>query len=98
MVLKVPSADQLREVAQEIGLHLDDEDVASYLRLLAPNIAEYNRLDEIPDWLPEVKYPRTPGYRPEGEENPHNAWYYKTSIRGAPDGLLKGKKVALKDN
>lgn len=24
--------------------------------------------------------------------------YYKTSIQGADDGILKGKKVAIKDN
>ncbi len=52
----------------------------------------------LPDNLPVVKYPRTPGYRPEGEENKYNLWYYKSEIKGAPEGKLKGKKVALKDN
>src|SRR6185437_415581 len=46
----------------------------------------------------EVRYPRTPGRRPAAAENPHNAWYRKTSIAGAPSGPLKGKRVALKDN
>src|SRR5262249_31680876 len=45
-----------------------------------------------------VKYPRAPGYRPSAEENPFNAWYWKTDIKGAPKGLLAGKKVAIKDN
>src|SRR5262249_25149589 len=48
--------------------------------------------------VPEVKYPRTPGYRPEGAENPHNAWYVKTTVKGAPGGKLTGKTVVLKDN
>ena len=52
----------------------------------------------MPDNLPEVKYPRTPGKRPAPEENKHNAWYYKTTVKGAADGKLKGKTVALKDN
>ncbi len=48
--------------------------------------------------FPAVTYPRTPGYRPEGEENKYNAWYVKTTIKGAPSGKLAGKTVALKDN
>jgi amidase len=45
-----------------------------------------------------VKYPRTRGHRPEGEDNKHNAWYYKSEVKGAPTGKLAGKHVALKDN
>ena len=45
-----------------------------------------------------MRYPRTPGYRPTGEENSHNAWYVKTTVQGAPSGKLTGKTVALKDN
>ena len=36
--------------------------------------ATYQRLSEIPDPKLPVKYPRTPGYRPVGEDNPLNAW------------------------
>ena len=35
----------------------------------------YQRLYELPDPKLEVKYPRTPGYRPSAEENPYNAWW-----------------------
>ncbi len=52
----------------------------------------------MPDYLPPVKYPRTPGYFPDPSENTRNAWYVKTSIKGASSGPLKGKKVAVKDN
>ncbi len=98
MPVRVPTPDQLRAAAQKIGLSLTDSDVESFIGLLAPNIASYNIIDALPDNLPPVKYPRTPGYRPEGEENKYNAWYYKTSVNGAPDGKLKGKTVVLKDN
>jgi len=37
-------------------------------------LATYQRLNEIPDPKLPVKYPRTPGYRPSGEDNPCNAW------------------------
>lgn len=98
MPVSLPTPTQLREVAEEVGLSLTDEDVKSFIGLMAPSVAGYNVVDAMPDNLPPVKYPRTPGYRPEGEENKFNAWYYKTSIKGAPDGKLKGKKVAIKDN
>src|SRR4029079_14231193 len=62
------------------------------------NYAAYEAVDAMPDYVPAGKYPRTPGYRPEGEENKYNAWYVKTEIKGASGGKLAGKKIALKDN
>ena len=60
--------------------------------------AFYNVVDAMPDHLPLVKYPRTPGYQPGGEENQYNAWYVKTEVKGAARGKLQGKTVVLKDN
>jgi amidase len=88
----------LQEIAAKMGLSLTDSDVASFLTLMQPNVEAYNVVDRLPDHLPQVKYPRTPGYRPAPEENTHNAWYYKTCIEGASQGKLKGKTVVLKDN
>jgi amidase len=65
---------------------------------MAPSIDAYNALDQLPDNLPQVKYPRTSGYQPPPEENSYNAWYYKTRVEGADRGKLKGKTIALKDN
>jgi amidase len=81
-----------------MGLSLTGADVESFINLMRPNVAAYNVVDSIPDNLPEVKYPRTPGYRPQGEENKHNAWYVKSVVEGASSGKLKGKTVVLKDN
>jgi len=96
--VKVPSLEQLREVAAELGFTFDDADLAAHHRALLPGFDAYNRLDRMPDELPPVGYPRLPGRRPLPEENRHGAWYIKTEIEGAAEGLLKGKKVALKDN
>jgi amidase len=98
MVVQVPTPDQLRAVADEMGLSLTGADVDSFINLMRPSVAAYNVVDSIPDNLPTVKYPRTPGYRPQSEENRHNAWYVKTVVEGAPSGKLKGKTVVLKDN
>ncbi len=97
-MVQYPTPDQILDAADEVGLALTDEDVKSYAGLLKPNIDAYNLVDAMPDYLPLVKYPRTPGYFPTPVENPRNAWYVKTSIKGASSGPLKGKKVAVKDN
>jgi amidase len=96
--VKAPTEEQLRDVATELGMSFTDEDLLTHLAALAPSIAAYNLLDRLPDELPVVKYPRTPGYRPAPAENEHNAWYVKTNVQGAPAGKLSGKKVVLKDN
>jgi len=98
MPVTVPTSDQLKEIANQVGLSLTEADVASFIGLMTPSIAGYNVVDALPDNLPQVKYPRTPGYRPSGEENPQNAWYVKTTVKGASGGKLADKTVVLKDN
>src|SRR5207253_8792187 len=61
-------------------------------------VAAYHAIEAMADPMPPVKYPRTPGYRPEGPENKYNAWYYKSEVQGAASGKLRGKRIALKDN
>ena len=98
MSVALPTPDQLRAVAEQCGLALTDEDVASFRGLMQGSIDAYNAVAAMPDEVPVVKYPRTPGYRPGPEENPRNAWYRKSTVKGAGSGKLKGKVVALKDN
>jgi amidase len=38
------------------------------------NFVAYDLVDQTPDYIPAVKYPRTPGYRPDAKENSLNAW------------------------
>jgi len=98
MAVQLPTPEQIYELADEIGLDLTEADVSSYIELFKGNVAAYNAVDAMPDNLPQVSYPRTPGYRPGPEENPYNAWYIKTEVKGASRGKLKGKTVVLKDN
>ena len=98
MSVRRPNLEQLRSVAEDLGMHMGDEELKSYNALLQGNFAAYDAVDAMPDYLPAVKYPRTPGYRPEGEENKYNAWYVKTTVKGAASGKLAGKTIALKDN
>ncbi|WP_242628349.1 amidase family protein, partial [Klebsiella quasipneumoniae] len=58
----------------------------------------YDLIDALPDEIPAARYPRAAAYRPDGEENPLHAWYYKSEVQGAATGKLAGRTVALKDN
>src|ERR1700761_9652917 len=96
--IKIPTLDQLRDTADSLGFTMSDEDLATHLDCLRPGFSAYNIVDRMPDEVPVVKYPRTPGSRPSAEDNRYGAWYVKTRIEGAPSGKLKGKTVAVKDN
>lgn len=98
MPVRPPTVKQLLEIAGSFGMTLTSEDAASFRGLMAGSIASYDRLDELTEPKLPVKYPRSAGYRPGKEENPWNAWYWKTDIRGSASGVLAGKKVAIKDN
>jgi len=98
MTVKRPTLAQMREIVDDFGMSLNDEAILEFMTLMEGTIAAYDVVDGLPDYLPEVDYPRTPGYRPSPAENPLNAWYVKTEVQGARRGPLAGKTVALKDN
>src|SRR2546427_3043777 len=95
---KLPTPNELKAVGRQLGMSLSDADVAFFLETMGGTVAAYHAIEAMADPMPPVKYPRTPGYRPEGAENKYNAWYYKSEVQGAPAGKLKGKRIALKDN
>ncbi|WP_370050277.1 MULTISPECIES: amidase [Salipiger] len=98
MSVKLPNEEQLAEVAARMGFSLSPADVKSFQGLMQGYVDAYNKVDLMVDPLPEVSYPRSMGVQPPKEENALNAWYVKSTVEGAPEGKLKGKTVALKDN
>jgi amidase len=97
MTVKRPTLNQMREMALRFGMSLNDEELTEFSQIMEPYIQSYDRLDATPDFLPPVRYSRSPGSFPSVSENPLNAWYVKTDVLGAPDGPLRGKRIALKD-
>src|SRR5499427_8867382 len=95
---KLPTPDELKAVGRQMGMSLSDADVAFFLDTMGGTVAAYHAVEAMADPMPPVKYPRTPGYRPQGADNKYNAWYYKSEVKGAPSGKLAGKRIALKDN
>jgi amidase len=99
MPVRPPTVEELRDIAGSLGLRLTDTDLASFQGLMGPLLESYRVVEELGEPAPLApKYPRGPGRRPTPEENPLNAWYWRCEIRGAADGPLAGKTVAVKDN
>lgn len=98
MTVRRPTIQQMRDVAEGLGMTMSDGELGEYLELMEANFEAYDLIDSMPDELPKVKYPRTPGHRPTSADNPLNAWYVKSEIRGAVSGPLEGRTIVLKDN
>lgn len=96
--VKRPTHQQLKKIVESLHMSMSDAEVTEYLEVVDSTLAAYDRLAGMPDYLPEVRYPRTPGRRPSASENPLGAWAVKTEVKGAPYGPLTGKTIVLKDN
>jgi amidase len=96
--VKRPTLEQMKEIVASLHMSMSEREVAEYLDVLEGTFQAYDRVNALPDYLPPVRYPRTPGYRPSAAENKLNAWSIKAEVRGAAYGPLAGKRVVLKDN
>jgi amidase len=96
--VKRPTLEQMKEIVASLHMSMSDREVSEYLEVMEGTLQAYDRIAQLPDNLPPVRYPRTPGYRPGAAENPLNAWAVKSEVRGAAYGPLSGKRVVLKDN
>jgi amidase len=97
-MVKRPTIQQLQEIVGKLHMSMSEREVGEYLDVLEGTMQAYDRIAQLPDYLPEVRYPRTPGTRPSPSENPLGAWAVKSEVRGAPYGPLAGKRIVLKDN
>src|SRR5256714_8558652 len=98
MAVRLPTLDQIDDLGSDFGLVLTAEEIAAFQQAFKGPLVSYGRLDELvaPALAPIA--PRSPGHRPPASENPYGAWYWKTNIHGGAEGLLSGKKIAIKDN
>lgn len=97
--MRSPDIGTLKNILQMYHLTMEEEEIKAYQKLIKENMIEsYEIVDQMIDQDLPVNYKRTLGYRPSKQENPLNAWYWKTEIEHAEHGKLSGKKIALKDN
>jgi amidase len=93
-----PHIEEILALADEFGLEMDVDEAAEYQAVMGGAFRTYQALDRLSEPRPAVAYPRTPGTRPAPEDNPYNAWYWRTDIKGRPDGPLAGERVGVKDS
>ncbi len=98
MALDPPSLESLAEIAARHGFDLDEEQLVTYRDVLANTLGVLETLERLTPAEPPVRYPARGAWRPSREDNPYGAWYWRCSIEGAPEGLLAGKTVAVKDS
>jgi amidase len=96
--VKRPTHEQLKKIVGSLHMSMSDAEVSEYLAVVDSTLNAYDRIAQLPDNLPEVRYPRTPGMKPSARDNPLGAWAVKSEVKGAPYGPLAGKRVVLKDN
>ncbi|KAK3101552.1 hypothetical protein FSP39_004401 [Pinctada imbricata] len=89
--VKSPTVDELRKISDELGFKCSEEEL-----LFAQEHYQgaYQKVFDMVEETPPVKYPRLPGHREKSDP----AWYWRCDIKGAEHGLLKGKTIAIKDN
>nr|XP_034308110.1 amidase-like [Crassostrea gigas] len=88
------SEEDIRSISEEMRLKLTPEETSAIYEWCGETCRSYQRVYELIPPTPLVRYPRTPGYR----EQEDDSWYYRCDIKGAEEGLLAGKTVAIKDN
>lgn len=98
MSIQRPTLAELTATGHELGLRLEPALLEAYADILQAVWQDYDRLEQLPEAHEPTRYPRDSGYAPSPEDNPYNAWYVRTDVRGTAGGKLAGKRVALKDN
>jgi amidase len=97
--IRRPSLETVRRLAEAEHLELDDAAAAELSDNVNTMLALLDRLDDLPQPGAPARYlERDPGRRPTEEEDPHNVFIRRCLVEGAPTGLMRGRRVGLKDN
>ena len=93
-----PTADEIRDAANELNFNMDKNELDTYEGFMGGLTDNVRFVDEINEQIVTPDFPRTNVHRPNDDDNPYNAWFYKCTIKGAERGKLAGKTLAIKDN
>jgi amidase len=97
MPVHPPDPNTLNSVAQRYGLGLSAADVESFGPMVHGLLASWDAVETLYQATAPAM-PERSWTRPEGPDNPFNAWYVTTSITDRDEGPLAGRTVAIKDN
>jgi amidase len=95
-----PSNDDIAAIADRYGLGLGPEDVARFRELITGALTSYDVVERLyqASWARVPEPPARKWQRPTEAANELGAWYVTTDIKGADDGPLVGRRIAVKDN
>lgn len=97
MPVQPPDPAEMARVAERYGLGLDEEDLASFAPVVEGLLGSWNEVELLYAQSAPTP-PERPWHRPDGPDNPYNAWYVTTEITAGGQGPLAGRTVAVKDN
>jgi len=98
MAVRPPTLEDLTRLSEAFGMKLSAAQVRDFKAIIDPMMATFDRLDALAEPTIPVKYPDRKNWQPSENENPYGGWAWRCEVKGAPDGPLAGKTVALKDN
>ncbi len=99
MAVSPPTSDQLKVIADAMGLALTESDLASFVALMKPSIDGYNVVDALPGQFAGGEVSAHAGLSaPSPRRTRATPGTSRRAMEGAPSGKLKGKTVVLKDN
>src|SRR4051794_17500542 len=95
MAITPPDAARLAALNEHFNFGLSESELDTFAPAVASTFAASGRVEE----LYEASAPAMPDRAwAQPADNPLGAWYVTTSIKGAAEGPLVGKTVAIKDN
>lgn len=95
--IRRPSKVELSTIADSFGFKFDPLELDAYSQMVSEILEAYDTVDKMVENIPSPRFLRSGGYVPPADENKHGGWVRKLNLSGAPSGLLKNKRVAIKD-
>ncbi|MCI0794607.1 MAG: amidase, partial [Chloroflexi bacterium] len=99
MALRLPTPEDLHQLAADNYFELSQEELDAFQELIPGLFQSYELLERMPSPREPLQYSdRDPGQRPQPSEDPFNAIVRRCTLRGASSGKLHGKRLGIKNN
>ncbi len=101
MAVEMPGKDDLKRIAHQLHFELSDSEADSIGAMLPPIFSALESIDRAqaePAASVKKYRERDAGRAPSHAEDPFNAIVRKCSVKGAPSGKLKGKRIGVKES
>lgn len=96
--MREPTLADVQSIADHYRLSMSEADFEGHLGWLGALLQGFAAIDELPDNLPELRYPGRSSSKLSSDQNSLGAWWVKTRIERASSGKLHGRTIAIKDN